>query len=125
MANHEKLYEAFGELLYVVAMADGIIQEEEITALEKVLENHPWAADIQWSFHYERKKERSVDLVYARVLDFCKHNGPHPEYQNMIEVMEAVAVASNGVDQAEKAQMSDFTTQLIQRFQHDLETIQS
>jgi hypothetical protein len=43
----------------------------------------------------------------------------------MIEVMEAVAVASNGVDQAEKAQMSDFTTQLIQRFQHDLETIQS
>lgn len=46
----EKLYEAFGELLYVIAMADGLIQENEITALEQVLAENPWAADIKWSF---------------------------------------------------------------------------
>ena len=39
--NQEKLYEAFGELLYVVAMADGMIQEEEIETLENVLSEHP------------------------------------------------------------------------------------
>lgn len=121
MANHEKLYEAFGELLYVVAMADGMIQESEIAALEKVLKEHPWAADIKWSFNYEMKKERSVELVYERVLDFCKHNGPHPEYQNMIDVMKAVATASQGIDEKEKAKISDFSTQLIKRFQEDLE----
>ena len=52
--NQEKLYEAFGELLYVVAMADGLIQEEELSALDEVLKGHPWAADIQWSFNYLR-----------------------------------------------------------------------
>lgn len=123
MANHEKLYEAFGELLYVVAMADGMIQESEIVALEKVLQEHPWAADIKWSFNYERKKERSVELVYDRVLDFCKHNGPHPEYQNMIDVMRAVAAASQGIDAQEKAKINDFSTQLIARFQKDLEEL--
>jgi len=33
--NKEKLYEAFGELIYVVAMADGEIQETEVAALKK------------------------------------------------------------------------------------------
>lgn len=121
--NHEKLYEAFGELLYVVAMADGLIQEEEVSALEKVLADHPWAADIKWSFNYERKKERRVEEVYARVLDYCKYAGPNPEYQNMIEVMEAIAKASNGVDKEEQEVMDTFTTTLIQKFKNDVEGI--
>lgn len=122
--NHEKLYEAFGELLYVVAMADGFIQEEEISALERVLAEHPWAADIKWSFNYERKKERAVEEVYARVLDYCTNAGPSPEYQNMIEVMEAMAKASDGIDQEEKEVMDGFSNTLIQKFKSDIEGIQ-
>lgn len=122
--NHEKLYEAFGELLYVVAMADGFIQEEEISALERVLAEHPWAADIKWSFNYERKKERAVEEVYARVLDYCTNAGPSPEYQNMIEVMEAMAKASDGIDQEEKEVMDSFSNTLIQKFKSDIEGIQ-
>jgi len=121
--NQEKLYEAFGELLYVIAMADGFIQEEEITALEKVLESHPWAADIQWSFNYERKKENSVEDVYAKVLDYCTYNGPHAEYQKMIEVMEAIAAASAGVDANEKEVMDTFVYTLTEKFRNDIKAI--
>lgn len=35
--NKEKLYEAFGELIYVVAMADGEIQETEVAALKNAI----------------------------------------------------------------------------------------
>lgn len=122
--NQEKLYETFGELLYVVAMADGLIQEEELSALDEVLKGHPWAADIQWSFNYERKKSSSVEDVYAKVLDFCKYNGPHPEYQKMIEVMEAVANASAGVDHEEQEVMDTFVHTLTEKFRNDIENIQ-
>lgn len=121
--NHEKLYETFGELLYVVAMADGLIQEEEVSALENILAEHPWATDIKWSFNYERKKKRDVEEVYARVLDYCTNAGPSPEYQNMIEVMEAMAEASNGVDEDEKEVMDTFTNTLIQKFKNDIKGI--
>lgn len=121
--NHEKLYEAFGELLYIVAMADGLIQEEEISALENVLAEHPWAADIKWSFNYERKKQRPIDEIYAKVLDYCTYAGPNPEYQNMIDVMEAMAKASNGIDEGEQEVMEGFTTTLIQKFKADIEGI--
>ena len=121
--NHEKLYEAFGELLYVVAMADGFIQEEEVSALETVLAEHPWAADIKWSFNYERNKKRGVEEVYARVLDYCTNAGPSPEYQNMIQVMEVMAKASNGIDKEEQEVMETFANTLIQKFKNDIEGI--
>ncbi|MFT5647584.1 MAG: tellurite resistance protein [Aureispira sp.] len=121
--NHEKLYETFGELLYVVAMADGLIQDEEVSTLENILAEHPWATDIKWSFNYERKKKRGVEEVYARVLDYCTNAGPSPEYQNMIEVMEAMAKASNGVDADEKEVMDTFTNTLIQKFKEDIQGI--
>jgi len=121
--NQEKLYDAFGELLYVVAMADGLIQDEEITALERVLADHPWAADIKWSFEYERKKGNAVEDVYDKVIDYCKYNGPHPEYQKMVEVMEAVANASAGVDAEEQAVMDGFVKTLVDKFKTDIENI--
>ena len=68
MADLDKLLEAFGELLYVVAMADGMIQEEEVAALEKVLADHPWASDIKWSFDYERKKGTDKTLLFICIL---------------------------------------------------------
>lgn len=123
MSNHEKLYEAFGELLYVVAMADGFIQASEITALEKVLEEHPWAADIKWSFDYERKKESNIEEVYAKVLDYCIYAGPQAEYQNMMDVMEAIAKASNGIDDEEEKVMNTFIETLTKRFKEDIEKL--
>ena len=37
MTDTEKLYETMGELLYVLAKADGVIQEEEVNKLNELL----------------------------------------------------------------------------------------
>lgn len=121
--THTKLYEVFGELLYVLAMADGIIQEEEISTLKNLLANHPAAADIKWSFDYEQKKGRSTDEVYAKVIDYCRFAGPSPEYQNMVDIMEAMAKSSAGIDKDEQKVMNSFSNTLLEQFKKDLETI--
>jgi tellurite resistance protein len=117
------LYDAFGELIYLVAMADGLIQEEEVKALEDILGNHPWAKEIQWSFNYEASKNNNPEDTYKKVIMACHDYGPNPEFQFMIEVMEAVAKASAGIDQAEQAKMDQFVQDLTGRFKADIEKL--
>ena len=63
MTEKEKLYEVLGELLYVIAKTDGVIQNEEREALRLLLKDHSWAADVNWSFNYEESKNSSVEAV--------------------------------------------------------------
>ena len=39
MIGKVELYDAFGELMYAVAKADGLIQNEEIQVLNELVEN--------------------------------------------------------------------------------------
>lgn len=123
MIPKEKLYDSFGELVYVIAMADGIIQQEETDTLHKLLVGHPWACEIEWSFNYEKSHHSDIDYLYNKVLDICYQNGPDPEYQNLLEILEAVAAASDGVDIREKAVINKFTSDLIVKFKNDLAKI--
>ncbi len=123
MQNTEKLYEAFGELIYVVAMSDGEIQAEELKVIEEKLANHPWGKDIKWSFDYEVKKERSIEELYKKVITYCEMHGPEKEYQFLIETLEAVAHSSDGIDKDEQKVMDDFTNGLIQKFKADIDRI--
>ena len=43
MVSKTRLYDAFGELIYAVAIADGLIQEEETAVIERTLADHPIA----------------------------------------------------------------------------------
>jgi len=80
--NKEKLYEAFGELIYVVAMADGEIQETEVVALKKLVSEHPLGSDIKWSFDYEAKNISDTKDTYQKVLNTCQAYGPSEDYEN-------------------------------------------
>jgi hypothetical protein len=122
MENKEKLYDAFGELVYVVAMADGIIHPEEKKALHDIIAEHPWASEIEWSFNYEVEKNQDIDYLYNRVLDACHQNGPDPEYQFLIELLEAVAKASTHADD-EKKIIDKFTYELTERFKKDIDKL--
>ncbi|MFN8256675.1 MAG: hypothetical protein U0W24_13340 [Bacteroidales bacterium] len=124
MNNKEKLFEAFGELVYVVAIADGIIQKEEKQALHDIIKSHPWAADIEWSFNYETDKHHDPEYLYKRVLSICHQNGPDPEYKFLVEILEAVARASNS-SELETKTIERFTTELTERFRHDTDLINS
>lgn len=116
-----RLYDAFGELIYAVAKADGLIQESELAALETILAGHPWAKEIQWSFDYEMKKEKSVEEAYKKAVDICKQNGPDSEYDFLFEVLEEVAKASETVEESEANVIYDFTGELRERFLKDIE----
>ena len=120
MTKKEKLFETFGELLYVVAMADGVIQENEIEALTEIIKYHPYADEIKWSFNYEHKKESDIEDLYQKVISNCHFNGPSQEYSFFIDAMKALASASDGICNNEDKVISRFSSDLIERFQKDL-----
>ncbi len=119
----EKLYEVMGELLYTVAMADGVIQNEEKEALKKLLQNHASQKEIMWSFEYEENKDSSVEEIYNKVINFCHGYGPAPQYQEFIDAMQIIAEAAGGVDKNESKIISSFSKDLLARFQNDAEKL--
>ncbi len=123
MTDKEKLYETLGELLYAVAMADGVIQEEEKEELNKLLQNHQWASEIKWSFNYETTKEAGVEETYNKVINFCHSYGPAAEYVEFIEAMKTIATAAEGIDQDESKIINSFSSDLITRFQKDIDRL--
>lgn len=120
MIKRERLYDAFGELIYAVAMADGDVQKEEVTALEKLLKSHPWAKEIKWSFNYEHNKNHSIDEAFDHAINICKENGPDPEYKYLLDVMTQVAEAFNGIIPQEQKIIENFKSDLHRRFEQDL-----
>ncbi len=110
--DKERLYDAFGELIYALAMADGLIQPEEIQALDTILEGHRWASQIKWSFDYEANKNLNLHDVYTKALDTFSQHGQDKEYVYLIEILKRVAKASDGIDEKEQ--------EIIERFQKDL-----
>ena len=123
MEDKWKIYETMGELLYAVAMADGVIQPEETTALDKLLEGHAWAKEIKWSFDYETSKAPKVEEIYKKVISFCHGNGPSSEYQEFIDAMKVIAEAADGVSESESKIINSFSSDLLERFQRDLDKI--
>jgi len=117
--NKEKLYEAFGELIYVVAMADGAIQETEIAALKKLVSEHPLGADIKWSFEYEAKNTTDAADTYQKVLNTCHAYGPTKDYLLLIDLLEKVAAANAGIEEKEQQVINNFQADLIARFKED------
>ncbi|WP_306639736.1 hypothetical protein [Sanyastnella coralliicola] len=120
MSKQEKLYETLGELLYAVAMADGVIQSEESDAMKSLLKNHPWATTISWSFDYEVAKENKVEDVYKKAVSYCHSYGPTPEYEEFISAMEMIANAHEGTSNEEAEIVTGFSRDLIARFRRDL-----
>jgi len=121
MVKRERLYDAFGELIYAIAMADGEVQDIEVETLKKILNSHPWAREIKWSFDYEKRKNNSVEDAYKKAILACKENGPDPEYKYLLEVMVEVAKAFDGIVPSERIIIENFRLELEERFRNDLE----
>ncbi len=120
MIKRERLYDAFGELIYAIAMADGEVQKEEIETLERFLNQHPWAKEIKWSFNYENDRHHTVEEAYNNAIDICKENGPDPEYKYLLDVMVSVADSFGGIVPQEKKILDNFKSDLRARFINDL-----
>jgi uncharacterized tellurite resistance protein B-like protein len=117
--TEERVYEAFGELVYAVAKADGSVQPEEDSTLKEILKKYSWGEQVAWSFEYEKNKNRSIVEAYNRSLDVFAEYGPFREYNNFFEVLEKVAAASGGIDENERSLIQRFKTDLINRLMND------
>lgn len=117
MVTKIDLYDAFGELIYALALADGVVQKEETAALSRILGDHPWAKEIKWSFDYEKKKEKSLEAAFEKALDVCKNFGASTDYPFLFEILDKIAAASDGVHEEEVALIAKFKTELLAHFQ--------
>ncbi len=123
MKKDEKIYDVLGEMLYVVAMADGIIQKEEKQALQKFFSNHLQGKEIVWSFEYEENHRSNIEDTYNKVISFCHNYGPSPIYAEFIEAMKIIAEAADGVSNEEEQYINSFSEDLLKRFQNDAEKL--
>ncbi len=119
MIDKDQLHEAFGELLYAVAMADGKVQTEERERLELLLKEFEGAREVLWSFNYETGRKRPVSEAYERALDACAEFGPYDRYPQFFSMLEAVAEASAGIDAQERELIDSFQADLLSRFRAD------
>ncbi len=121
MKNDTKLYDAFGELLYCVAIADGLVQPEELDSMKEVLEDHEWGKAVQWSFQYEMKKKADLKDTYEKALFTLKENGPHPDYKYLVEVLETIAASDGKFQKKEGQVISIFQKSLRAHFKEYLD----
>jgi uncharacterized tellurite resistance protein B-like protein len=112
MIKKEKLYEAFGEIIYAVAKADGIVQDEEVEKLHELVEGYEWAEDAVWSFNYENTKNHDFKDAYEKALAVFEEYGPHEDYATLLKVLEEVAKASDGIDDHERRVIENFKKDL-------------
>jgi len=120
MLDEEKLYDILGELLYVVAKADGVIQDSEREALKTLLQDHKFGKEIAWSFKYEESKENTVEETYSKIIASCHRIGPSPLYAEFIDAMNTIAEASEGIVEDESKVIKSFSHDLIERFKKDM-----
>jgi len=121
MENKSALYEAFGKMVYLVAIADGLIQPEETEALERLLVGRDFAPAVQWSFEELVAHPLDPAAVYEEVMGVFVEHGPDPAYQQLFEILEAVAHASDGLDSEEANVLIDLEVDLRKRFLEDFE----
>lgn len=116
MASRSRLYDAFGELIYTVSLADGMIQPEELDKIHEVLMNHPWGQEIKWSFNYEARRDNDVEETYQKALQVLKDHGPDEEYVFLVDILEQIAEASDGIIPSERKMIDDFQQSLRDHF---------
>ena len=123
MVSRDRVYQTFGELLYVIAMSDGVIQKKEVETLEDILKGHPKGKDIKWSFDYENENQNDVETLYKKIIEVFSDNGPDEEYEFMMYALAKIADASEGMDPKEEKVITNFSRDLLERFKKDIEKI--
>ena len=123
MENKDRLYQSFGELLYVAAMEDGVINEREILTLEEILMEHPKGKEIKWSFDYENEHHSDINALYRKVIEVFSDHGPDEEYEFMHYALTKLALVSNHVNASNDSIATNFSTDLLNRFTKDAESI--
>ena len=123
MISRDRLYQTFGELLYVIAKSDGVIEKEEAKTLEDILKAHPKGKEIKWSFDYEKDNQNDIEILYKKVIEVFSDNGPDEEYDFMIYALTKISEAKDGIGAKEEKIINNFSRDLLERFKKDIDNL--
>lgn len=88
--NTEKLYDAFGELLYAVLKVEGKVRRDLLVRLEEILCQYKWGKTALWSFNYEEDHKSSIEDAYQKAFYAFKDYGPNEDYQSFFDMMDKI-----------------------------------
>jgi hypothetical protein len=120
MTQHpkEQLYQSFAELIYAVAMADGIVVAEERKAIKQIAGDHPMISFIDNLFDARDKPSISIVSAYYKVRQYIKENKPDPEFSFLVQVLEALSKLSEGVADEEENLVEEFVLDLKEKLKY-------
>ncbi len=113
MINTDKLYHAFGELLYAISMADGDIQKSEKEAIIRALKGHDMVNVILNSINDQETRKIGVDEAFRSALNTLKSHGPFEEYNDFYVILKEVAKSFEGIESGESRLLEIFNHEFL------------
>ena len=123
MEGKQRLYCALGQLIYCVALADSVMQEEEIDKVHSLIEK--LSEDVSSNFDIaeivlllQRRQKVSTENAYRSALEeikLCKHYFDQQLKDDYLYILNGVAEAFNGIEDDEES--------LIARIKDDIQQI--
>jgi len=115
MRNTEKLYNAFGELLYAVIKAEGKARENIIKKLERTVQEYEWGQTAMWSLRYEMGHNATTDEAYQKAFDAFTDFGPFPGYESFFRMVDDI-IKKNILGERGKKVIGRFRKKLMDHF---------
>ncbi|MDW7690908.1 hypothetical protein R9C00_20880 [Flammeovirgaceae bacterium SG7u.111] len=114
--NKEKLYDAFGELLYATFKVEGAIRGEVLVKLEESLAHYNWGAAALWSFNYEQDHNRSIEDAFDKAYYTFEEFGPNEEYATLFSLLERLSNKKHYISKRGRVMIEKFKRRLNKKF---------
>jgi hypothetical protein len=110
----ERLYEAFGELLYALMKTGEMLQPEGLETIRSTLGLYTWGDQTLWSFFYEFKRATSPEMLYVKALTTCQDFGQAEEYKSFFETAEKLIATQIPNSLPAQRMLSSFQRKILQ-----------
>ena len=90
MTKKDRLFDAFGELLYAILHADQNIKDKNtyLDITDQIARKYRITKHIDWNIDYQRRNAHSLENSYMRALMACRDNGPDPDYIDLFDLLK-------------------------------------
>lgn len=113
MINTDKLYHAFGELLYAISLADGGIQKKEKEVIIEALKGHDMVNVVLNAIKDQESRNIGVDEAFKSALVTLKAHGPFEEYNDFYKILKEVAKSYEGIASGESRLLEIFNKEFL------------
>ncbi|MGB1205882.1 MAG: hypothetical protein ACPG5B_09560 [Chitinophagales bacterium] len=118
MTKKERLFDAFGELLYAIIHTNQNIKDKNtyLDITDKIARKYRITRHIDWTVNYERRNAHSIDNAYMRALMACRDNGPDPDYIDLFDLLQYTTNLNKNLTEKDIDLISGFESALKEIF---------